>query len=62
MPLLYEPTERTLQYYRYRLQKKLKLSSSPEVATAFLAGVFTGFFVLPIVMTFIGYKIEKMRP
>jgi hypothetical protein len=58
MPLLYESTEKTVRYYG---QKVRKLSPSPEAGT-FLAGVFTGFFVLPIVLTLIGYKLEKMKP
>jgi hypothetical protein len=58
MPLLYEPTDHLVRYYGSKIGK---LSPSPDL-TMFLAGIFTGFFVLPIVMTFIGYKIEKMRP
>lgn len=57
MPLLYERTDRLVRYYGNKISK---LSPSPEVGT-FLAGVFTGFFVLPIVMSFIGYKLEKMK-
>jgi hypothetical protein len=58
MPILYESTETTVRRYGAKIRK---LSPSPEVGT-FLAGVFTGFFVLPIVMTLIGYKLEKMKP
>ena len=57
MPLLYERTDQLARYYGNKI---VKLSPSPDL-TMFLAGVFTGFFILPIVMTFIGYKVEKMR-
>jgi hypothetical protein len=58
MPILYQSTEKVVRHYGQKARKQL--SPSPDV-TSFLAGVFTGFFVLPIVLTFIGYKLEKMK-
>jgi len=55
MPLLYERTDRIVRYYG---RKIAKLSPTPELGT-FFAGVFTGFFVLPLVMSFVGYEIKK---
>jgi hypothetical protein len=57
MPILYENTDRMVKRYGGKVRK---LSPSPDVGS-FLVGVFTGFFVLPIVLSFIGYKLEKMK-
>ncbi len=54
MPITYENTDAVVRTYA----AKLKLSPSPSV-TSFLLGVFTGFFVLPIILPIIGYQITK---
>jgi len=56
-PITYEPTDRLVRYYGSKLRK---LSPSPDPSvTWFLVGLFTGFFVLPIVLPIIGYQVTK---
>lgn len=53
MPITYEDTSRVLAYYRQ------KLGSSPFDFGAFLIGVVTGYFVLPIVLPIVGFKLVQ---
>jgi len=59
MALLYENTDGMIRYYTQNFGKKLKLSPDPGPITYFLAGVVTGFFVLPIVLPIVGFQITK---
>jgi len=52
MPILYEPTDRLVRSYARTLK------FSPDV-TSFLAGLFTGFIVLPILLPIVGFQVTK---
>jgi len=58
MPILYESTDEAIRQSRERL----RLSPSPGIGTdtlIFVAGVFTGMVVMPIVLPIAGYQLIK---
>jgi len=62
MPILFEPTDKAIQYHRKNLDRKLgkTLKFSPgSGVTTFLAGLVTGFIILPIVLPIIGYQVTS---
>jgi len=55
MPILYESTDRTVRHYANKVQK---LSPGFDLLS-FGAGLFTGFFVLPILLPIVGFQVTK---
>jgi len=55
MPILYESTDRMVRCYGAKMRK---LAPGFDLLT-FIAGVATGFFILPIVLPIVGYQVQK---
>lgn len=56
MPITYEGTDSLVRYYATKIGK---LSPTPFDLGAFLAGIVTGYVVLPIVLPIVGIKLVQ---
>lgn len=59
MPILFEPTDKAIQYNRKQLTTTVRKLSPGSGLTTFLAGLVTGFIILPIVLPIVGYQVTS---